>query len=149
MRHHVFGRKLNRDIKSRRILFRNLISSLIEKERIETTEARAKAIRGLVDKLVFKAKERTSNSKRAIQTFLIKEDVVEKLVNKIAPGLGNRVGGFTRIIRLDNRRGDNAPMVQMEFVKEVQDKTEIVPEKKDKEKSKKERKRGNQINQSK
>lgn len=116
MRHNVFGRKLNRDTKSRQILFKNLITALIEKERIETTEARAKAIKGLMDKLVTKAKTKTRQSQKFIQAFLGNKDAVEKLVNSIAPKLGNRTSGFMRIMKLKTRKGDNASMVQLEFV---------------------------------
>lgn len=128
MRHNVFGRKLNRDIKSRQTLFKNLIISLIDKERIETTEARAKAVRGLVDKLINKAKTKTKEAQIIIRAFLGNKNAVEKLVNSIAPRLSGRASGFTRIIRLDNRKGDNAPMVQLEFV-EQQEKSLVVKEK--------------------
>lgn len=128
MRHNIFGRKLNRDIKSRQTLFKNLIISLIDKERIETTEARAKAIRGLVDKLINKAKTKTKEAQINIQAFLGNKSAVEKLVNSIAPRFSGRTSGFTRIIRLDNRKGDNAPMVQLEFV-EQQEKSPMVKEK--------------------
>jgi len=128
MRHNVFGRKLNRDIKSRQTLFKNLIISLIDKERIETTEARAKAVRGLVDKLINKAKTKTKEAQINIQAFLGNKNAVEKLVNSIAPRFSGRASGFTRIIRLDNRKGDNAPMVQFEFV-EQQEKSPVVKEK--------------------
>lgn len=128
MRHNVFGRKLNRDIKSRQTLFKNLIISLIDKERIETTEARAKAVRGLVDKLINKAKTKTKEAQINIQAFLGNKNAVEKLVNSIAPRFNDRASGFTRIIRLDNRKGDNAPMVQFELV-EQQEKSLVVKEK--------------------
>lgn len=131
MRHNVFGRKLNRDIKSRQILFRQLIIALIEKGKIETTDARAKAIKDLVDKLVNKARSNKLNSQRSIQGFLGKINTFEKFINSVVPRLGNKTSGFTRIIKLNNRKGDNAPMVQLEFIQKEDSKSQ--PDEKKKE----------------
>jgi len=120
MRHRVFGRKLNRDHNARKSLFKNLISSLIDNGQITTTEAKAKAVRGLMDKLVTRAKQGTLQSRRLLESFLQDKDLVNKMVDEIAPKFSKRPGGFTRILRLERRYGDNAEMVKMEFVETVE-----------------------------
>lgn len=120
MRHRVFGRKLNRDHNARKSLFKNLISSLIKEGQITTTEAKAKAIRGLMDKLVTKAKQQTIQARRLLASFLQDKDLVNKMVDEIAPKFSSRPGGFTRILRLGKRNGDKAEMVKMEFVEAIE-----------------------------
>lgn len=119
MKHRVFGRKLNRDHNARKSLFKNLISSIIKEGQITTTEAKAKAIRGLMDKMVTKAKQQTVQSRRLLVSFLQDKDIVNKLVDEIAPKFSQRAGGYTRILRLGKRTGDNAEMVKIEFVETV------------------------------
>lgn len=116
MRHRVSGKKLSRVRDARKALFKNLISSLIKHGQIKTTEAKAKAIRGLVDKLVGRAKLGTLHARRLITVFLQDKKVVNRLVDEIAPKFRSRPSGFTRIIRLGTRRGDQAMIVKMEFV---------------------------------
>src|SRR3989338_1178553 len=118
MKKNVFGRRLKRAIKERKALFKSLISSLILKERIKTTEAKAKAIKGDVDKLITKVKKNEDNARR----FLIKSlspEALEKLIKKVVPRFKNRESGYTRIIRLGKRISDHAPMVIMEWVEGV------------------------------
>lgn len=116
MRHRVFGRKLGRDVKARKALFKNLINALIEHQEIETTEAKAKAIKGLVDKLVSRAKKKDLHSRRLVFSFLQNKKMVNKLFEEIAPRFRQRPSGFTRIIKLGRRKGDAAMIVKMEFV---------------------------------
>lgn len=116
MRHRVFGRKLGRDVKARKALFKNLINALIEHREIKTTEAKAKAIKGLVDRFVSRAKKKDLHSRRLVFSFLQNRKMVNKLFEEIAPRFRNRPSGFTRIIKLGRRRGDAAMMVKMEFV---------------------------------
>ncbi len=123
MRHQKFGKKLNRDIKERKSLFKNLVSSLIVYGKITTSEAKAKAIRGLVDKLVNKSKEGTLSARRQIAGFLNKADLVKKLFDVIAPRFKSRSGGFTRIIKSGEKRGDGSPQAVMEWVEKVDEKT--------------------------
>ena len=115
MRHKVSGKKLGRDIKRRKALFKNLITSFISHGEIKTTEAKAKAVKGLVDKLMTKAKKGTLHTKRQVLSFLAQKQPVEKLFKEIAPRFKNRQSGFTRTIKLGPRRGDNALMVLMEW----------------------------------
>ena len=114
MKKNVFGRKLKRDINERKALFRSLITSLILKERIKTTEAKAKAIKGEVDKLITKVK-RNGKDTRNLLSGLILPNALGKLVNDIAPRFTNRPGGYTKILRLGRRFGDQASMVLMEW----------------------------------
>ena len=116
MRHRVKGKKLNRTTSHRRALFHNLVASLIEHGEVKTTEAKAKAIKGLVDKLVVQAKAGTVHARRLLSAFLQRRFLVNKLVDNIVPMSQKRSSGFTRIIRLGRRRGDDAMMVKMELV---------------------------------
>ena len=117
MRHRKSGRKLGRNTAQRKALFRNLISSLFLKEEIKTTLSKAKAIKGLVDKLITKAKKGTLHNQRLIHAFLQNKKATKQLVKKIAPRFKKRVSGFTKIIRLGQRRGDAAEMVKIALIK--------------------------------
>lgn len=114
MRHRVYGKHLSRDKNERTALFRSLVRSLILSEKIQTTEAKAKAIKGLVDKLVNQAK--STNTQRLLAQFLVDKEAREKLVKDLAPRLGDRNSGYTSIIRLGRRQGDGAMEVQMSFL---------------------------------
>lgn len=116
MRHRVSGKKLGRNRNERKALFKNLTSSLILHGEIKTTEAKAKAIKRLVDKLVTRAKQQTLSARRLLTAFLQDKKVVSRLVDEIAPKFKDRQSGFTRILRLGKREGDQAMMVKIEFV---------------------------------
>lgn len=116
MKHRVSGKKLSRDRAHRKALFKNLISGLVLHGQIKTTESKAKAIRGLVDKLITKGKAGTLHSRRLIGAFLQNKKAVNKIVDELAPLFKKRPGGFTRIIRFGRRRGDDAMMVRLELV---------------------------------
>jgi large subunit ribosomal protein L17 len=116
MRHRKAGKKLARSRDQRRALFKNLINALIIHGRIETTEAKAKALKGLVDKVINKAKQGTLHSRRLLLGFLGSKEVVKKAVEDLAPQFTKRVSGFTRIVKLGNRQGDNASLVRIELV---------------------------------
>jgi large subunit ribosomal protein L17 len=115
MRHKVFGRKLNRDIKERKALFKSLVIGLITHGKIRTTLAKAKAVLGLVDKLVTRAKDGSESAKTQISSFLARGEAVKKLTNDIAPRFKDRLGGYARIRRTGRRSGDNAEEVEMEW----------------------------------
>lgn len=116
MRHRVAGKKLARSRSHRKALFRNLLSALILHGEIRTTESKAKAIRRLFDRLVTKGKSGTLHARRVVAAFLNNKKAVNRLVDEIAPKSRDRPGGFTRIIRLGRRRGDDAMMVKLELV---------------------------------
>lgn len=134
MRHKKAKKILGRNTKQRKALFKGLIQSLILHEEIKTTEAKAKAIRRLVEKLVTKAKAGSLHVRRQILAFFPQKRAANKLVDEIAPRFARISGGFVRIIRLGRRRGDNAMVVKMEFVRKAKSK-----EKKEKIQSKNQR----------
>jgi large subunit ribosomal protein L17 len=115
MKHAVKGKQLNRDIGSRRSLFKNLTLALIEHGHITTTHAKAQAIRSSFDKLITKAKQGTLHSRRLIDKELNQRKAVNRLVDEIGPNI-KRTSGFTRLIKLGMRRGDAAEMVKMEII---------------------------------
>lgn len=124
MRHRVAGKKLSRDRKQRKALFKNLISALVIKGEIKTTESKAKAVRRLAEKLITKGRGGTLHARRQIGAFLQNKEAVNKIVDELGPIFKNRPGGFTRIIRLGQRRGDNAPIVRLELVEKPAKKEE-------------------------
>ena len=132
MRHQVFGKKLKRNIKERKVLFKGLISSLILKGRIKTTKAKAKAIQGQAEKLVSKARRGTLSVRRQLANVLDK-GAVEKLLNEVGPSFSKRQSGFTQMIKIGSRKGDNAPMVLLQWVEveKIQKLEEKTPEAKE------------------
>ncbi len=122
MRKQVFGRKLQRDTNERKALFKSLMTSLIEKESIKTTEAKAKAVKGEMEKLVTKARDNGAQAERALQAYF-SAPVMRKLISDIAPRFVGRPGGYTRIIKIGNRLRDNAKMVVLEWVEKPAAKT--------------------------
>ncbi len=116
MRHGVGGRHLNRSSGHRKALYRNLVTDLLDHEKIITTEAKAKEIRGMAEKMVTYGKKGGLHSRRQVLSFVTDEKVVEKLFQELAPRYTERPGGYTRIVKLGRRLGDGAPMVQIEFV---------------------------------
>jgi large subunit ribosomal protein L17 len=127
MRHQKQGKKFGRNTNQRKALLRNLIESLIIHEEIKTTESKAKTLKQLVDKLITKAKIGSLHVRRQILSFLPNKKAVNKLVEEIAPRFKQRTSGFTRFIRLGNRRGDNAMMVKMELVEKKSKNVPKVP----------------------
>jgi len=116
MRHKVSGRKLGRSSGHRRAMYRNLVTDLLNYEKITTTEAKAKEVRGLAEKMITLAKEGGLNSRRQALSFIIDKKVADKVFTEIAPRYAERSGGYTRIIKLGPRLGDWAPMVRLELV---------------------------------
>lgn len=112
MSHRKFSRKTG----PRRALLRNMVTSLMIAERIETTEAKAKEINRIADKMVSLAKKGDLHARRQALSYMMNEDAVSKLFEKIGPRYEGRDGGFTRIIKKGPRRGDGAPMVFLELV---------------------------------
>jgi len=116
MRKQVFGRHLKRDTNERKALFKGLASSLVMHERIETTEEKAKSIKGLVEKMVTRANRDNGAQARLILQAYLTNDALAKMFSDIAPRFVNRPGGYTRIIKIGNRFSDDASMVIMEWV---------------------------------
>ena len=109
-------RKLGRKTDHRMAMLRAMVTYLLENGKIETTVTRAKEVRPLAEKMITLGKKKTLASKRQALGFITKEDVVKKLFDEIAPKYAERNGGYTRIIRIGVRRGDNAEMAIIELV---------------------------------
>ena len=116
MRHAKSGRKLGRDASHRRALYANLAGSLITHGRIETTEAKAKAVKPYAEKLITLGKRGDLHARRLAMAELRSNDVVFQLFSEVAPRFAERPGGYTRIVRLGPRQGDAAEMVLLELV---------------------------------
>lgn len=116
MRHKVAGRKLGRPTGHRRAMFRNLVTDLLNYEKITTTEAKAKEVRGLAEKMITLGKNGGLNSRRQALSFIIDKKVTDKVFTELASRYAERPGGYTRIIKIGPRLGDSAPMVQLELV---------------------------------
>jgi len=116
MRHNVSGRKLNRTPAHRKMLYRNLITALFKHERIQTTVPKAKEARSLAEKLITFAKSGDLHSRRMAARKVNEPAVLQKLFEEIGPRYSERPGGYTRIMRLGNRKGDNAELAILELV---------------------------------
>ncbi len=116
MRHKVDGYKLKRDKDARKMLLRNIVTSVIEQERVITTVPKAKAAKPLVEKMITLAKRDTLHSRRMAAGYLLKPAAVKKLFDKIGPRFGQRNGGYTRIVKLGWRQGDGAEQAMLELV---------------------------------
>ena len=116
MRHKKSGYKLKRNIGARRALFKGLVTSVIEEERIITTVAKAKAVRPLVDKMITLAKRDTLHTRRQAAAFLETPAALKKLFDKLGTRFGQRTGGYTRVVRLGFRKGDGAEQAMLELV---------------------------------
>ncbi|MCR4396962.1 MAG: 50S ribosomal protein L17 [Candidatus Saccharicenans sp.] len=116
MRHRVKRYQLRRNTAHRRALLRNLVTSLLEKERIKTTLAKAKAARPVAEKMITLARKNTLAARRLALAYLTKEAAVQKLFAELGPRFKERPGGYTRIVKLGPRSGDGAPMAMLELL---------------------------------
>jgi large subunit ribosomal protein L17 len=116
MRHKVSGYKLKRNIGARKALFKGLVTSVIEHERVVTTVPKAKAVRPLVEKMITLAKRDTLHTRRQAAAFLETPAALQKLFDKLGTRFGQRNGGYTRLVRLGNRKGDGAEQAMIELV---------------------------------
>ena len=116
MRHAKAGKKLGRDSAHRKALYSNLTGALIEHGRIETTEAKAKAVKPFAEKMITLGKRGDLHARRQALAALRSNDVVHHLFAEVAPRFSERAGGYTRIVKLGQRQGDAAEMAYLEFV---------------------------------
>ena len=116
MHHRKSGRHLGRSPAHRRALFRNQTTDFFRHEKLVTTEAKAKEVRGFVERMITLGKHGGLHDRRQAIAFLVDEKIVKYLFDEVAPRYRERSGGYTRITRLGPRKGDNAPMVQLELV---------------------------------
>jgi large subunit ribosomal protein L17 len=117
MRHKVAGRRLSRSSSHRRALFRNLVTDLLNYEKINTTEAKAKEVRSLTEQMITLGKAGGLHARRQALSFIFNEKVVDKVFAEFASRYAERPGGYTRITKMGPRLGDGAPMVQLELVR--------------------------------
>jgi large subunit ribosomal protein L17 len=116
MRHRIAGRGLGRDKAQRKALFRSLVTELLRHERIETTEAKAKAVRGDAEKLITLGKRGDLHARRLAAATILDPEVTKKLFDTLGPRYKEKAGGYTRLYKVGPRHGDGAPVVVMELV---------------------------------
>jgi len=116
MRHRKKGKILDRKIGPRKALLRNLAVSLVLYEKIQTTKAKAKTLRPIVERLITKGKNNTLAARRNLLKYLYKETAVKKILEDLGPRYKDRKGGYTRILNIGRRQGDGAEMVQIELI---------------------------------
>jgi large subunit ribosomal protein L17 len=133
MRHRVKSQRLGRNTAQRKALLRNMVTSFLEKERMQTTHVKAKAVRPIAEKMITLAKTNTLHTRRRALSYIYKKDVVRKLFEDIGPRFSERPGGYTRIVKIGPRAGDGAEMAVIELVgtefKKKEKKKEKVAEK--------------------
>ncbi len=117
MRHKVAGRSLSRDSGHRKAMFRNLVTDLFAYEKITTTEAKAKEVRGMAEKMITLGKHGGLDARRQVLAFIYDTKMVGKVFDDLAKRFAERPGGYTRITKLGPRLGDGAIIVQLELVK--------------------------------
>ncbi len=110
------GQRFGGDAAHQKAMFGNLVASLIAAEAIVTTEAKAKALRPVAEKIITKAKRGGVHNQRQVVSFIRDKDMAFKLFDEIGPRYADRNGGYTRILKLGPRHGDNAPMARIELV---------------------------------
>ncbi|KAB0664656.1 50S ribosomal protein L17 [Oryzomonas japonica] len=118
MRHNKAGRRLGRKTSHREAMFRNMVTSLLNHEKITTTDAKAKEIRSVAEKMITLGKRGDLHAQRQAASYIREKSVVTKLFSAIAPRYKDRPGGYTRIIKLGIRQGDTAPISLIELVEE-------------------------------
>ena len=110
------GRRFGGSSQHQKLMMANLVASLVAAEAIETTEAKAKAMRPIAEKMITKAKKGGLHNHRQIIAYLDDREIAQKLIDEVGPRYADRPGGYTRILKLGPRHGDNAPMARIELV---------------------------------
>jgi len=116
--HRIDGRRLGRATDHRLALFRNLVTDLLRHEKIITTEAKAKEVRGLAERVITMGKRGDLHSRRQALAYVYDKHVVEKVFDELGPRYASRPGGYSRIVKLGPRLGDGARMAQLELLEE-------------------------------
>jgi large subunit ribosomal protein L17 len=116
MRHGVVSKRFDRPIGYRQMMFRNLVTEVLDHEKVKTTEPKAKAIRGMTEQMITLAKTGGLHARRQAMSFITDQRVTDKLFKEIGPRYAERHGGYTRIVKIGLRAGDGASMVQIELV---------------------------------
>lgn len=113
----MHGRRLTRSSGHKKALYRGLVTDLLGYEKITTTEAKAKAVRGLAEKMITLGKKGNLHARRQALSFIYSEEIAQKVFDELAKRYAEREGGYTRMVKLGPRLGDGAPIVQLELVK--------------------------------
>jgi large subunit ribosomal protein L17 len=116
--HRIDGRKLGRPTDHRLAMFRNLVTDLLRHEKIITTEAKAKEVRGLAERVITLGKRGDLHARRQALSYVYDKKIVTKVFDTLAPRYATRPGGYTRIVKLGARQGDGARMAQLEMLAE-------------------------------
>ncbi|MDD5590945.1 MAG: 50S ribosomal protein L17 [Dehalococcoidales bacterium] len=116
MRHRLSGRKLGRNSGHRRAMYRNLVTDLLGYEKITTTEAKAREVHGMAERVITLGKKGGLHARRQALSFILDAKTVDKVFDNLASRYAERSGGYTRIIKLGSRLGDGAAMVRLELV---------------------------------
>tara|TARA_B100000029_G_scaffold504441_1_gene583278 strand:+ start:493 stop:843 length:351 start_codon:yes stop_codon:yes gene_type:complete len=116
MKHGVSGRKLSRPTSQRILMYRSMVTDLLRHERIRTTEAKAKEVRGIAEKMITLGKKGSLSHRRQAIGFITDESVVRKVFDDLAERYADRDGGYTRVIKMEPRKGDGASMALLELV---------------------------------
>ena len=116
MRHRKSGRKLGRKSDHRRALYRNMVTDLLRNEHLSTTEAKAKEIKGIAEKIITLGKREDLHARRQALAYVADKKVVSKVFDDLGPRYAERPGGYTRLVKLGPRLGDAAPMARLELV---------------------------------
>ena len=118
MRHRKAGRKLGRTTSHRKAMLRNMVTSFLEHEKIVTTDAKAKELRKVAEKMITLGKKNSLHARRQALSFIRDRAVVKKLFEELSSRYRKRAGGYSRIVKIGHRAGDNAPMSVVELVSE-------------------------------
>jgi len=116
MRHRKAGRRLGRTTSHRKAMMRNLVTSLLEHEKITTTDAKAKELRGVADKMITLGKRGTLHARRQALSFIRNDRVTAKVFEELSPRYAERAGGYTRVVKVGNREGDDALLSMIELM---------------------------------
>lgn len=118
MAHRIAGRKLGRPTDHRLAMFRNLVTDLLRYEKVITTEAKAREVRGLAERVITLGKRGDLYSRRRAMGYIYDKKVVEKLFDQLGPRYARRPGGYSRMVKLGPRQGDGAQMAQLQLIGE-------------------------------
>ena len=118
MRHRKAGRKLSRTTSHRKAMLRNIVTSFMKHEKIVTTDAKAKELRKIAEKIITLGKKDSLHARRQVLSFIRERAVVKKLFEELSPRYSERDGGYSRIVKAGYRAGDNAPMSVIELISE-------------------------------
>lgn len=122
MRHRNAGRKLGRTSDHKKAMLRNMVTSFLKEEKIITTDAKAKELRSVADKMITLGKTGTLHARRQASAYIRDRETTKKLFEELSPRFETRNGGYTRIVKVGNRIGDNAPVSMIELVARSEEK---------------------------